>query len=311
MCLQLLSNLAHGYWYCRTPLHTIWAHLRNLNLAERYVQTPELGLAYAEHAPAISLVGMHRRARAYAEKSLAIRIRLNDLSGQAQSLHYHGIVLYAGSEYQQSIKKCREAIRLLERTGDFWQVHIARYQIAASLYRLGDLAGAFEEAQLNYKSGIELGDEQASGIILDVWVRATGGEIPESILKPELTRQRHDAQGRAQVLFADGLRLLGARNLVEAKQRVEQAIEVVEAAGVRNAYTLPYLPWLATVLRQQAMHPGGLTLQRRQTLLQRAEAAARRAIRTRWLCRNDLPHAYRELGMILAMRDSARAHRVI
>ena len=144
-------------------------------------------------------------------------IELNDLSGQAQSLHYHGIVLYAGSEYQQSIKKCREAIRLLERTGDFWQVHIARYQIAASLYRLGDLAGALEEAQLNYKSGIELGDEQASGIILDVWVRATGGEIPESILKPELARQRHDAQGRAQVLFADGLRLLGARNLVEAK----------------------------------------------------------------------------------------------
>ncbi|HEY2881219.1 MAG TPA: ATP-binding protein, partial [Pirellulales bacterium] len=306
LSLQLLSNLAHGYWYCRTPLHTIWAHLRNLNLAERYSQTPELGLAYAEHAPAISLVGMHRRARAYAEKSLAIRTRLNDLSGQAQALHYHGIVLYAGSEYQLSIKKCREAIRLLERTGDFWQVHIARYQIAASLYRLGDLAGALEEAQLNYKSGIELGDEQASGIILDVWVRATGGEIPEAILKPELARQRHDAQGRAQVLFADGLRLMGSRNAIEAKQRIEQAIEVVEAAGVRNAYTLPYLPWLATVLRQQAMHPGGLTLQRRQTLLERAEKSARRAIRAGWLCRNDLPHAYRELGMILAMRDSVR-----
>ena len=215
-------------------------------------------------------------------------------------------MLYAGSEYQQSIKKCREAIRLLERTGDFWQVHIARYQIAASLYRLGDLAGALEEAQLNYRSGIELGDEQASGIILDVWVRATGGEIPEAILKPELARQRHDAQGRAQVLFADGLRLLGSRNLVESKQRIEQALEVVEAAGVRNAYTLPFLPWLATVLRQQAMHPGGLTLQRRQTLLLRAEKAARRSIRSRWLCRNDLPHAYRELGMILAMRDSVR-----
>ena len=145
LCLQLLSNLAHGYWYCRTPLHTMWAHLRNLNLAERYLPTPELGLAYAEHAPAISLVGMHRRARAYAEKSLEIRIQLNDLSGQAQSLHYHGIVLYAGSEYQQSIKKCREAIRLLERTGDYWQVHIARYQIAASLYRLGDLAAPWKK----------------------------------------------------------------------------------------------------------------------------------------------------------------------
>ncbi len=186
--LQLLSNLAHGYWYCRSPLHTLWAHLKNLNLAERYLITPELGLAYAEHAPAISLVGMHSRARKYAEKSLSIRQQLDDLSGQAQSLHYHGIVLYAGSEYQQAIKKCRDAIRLLERTGDYWQVHIARYQIAASLYRLGDLAGALEESQLNYRSGIELGDEQASGIILDVWVRATGGTIQDSILKAELAR---------------------------------------------------------------------------------------------------------------------------
>ena len=169
-----------------------------------------------------------------------------------------------------------------------------------------------EEAQLNYKSGIELGDEQASGIILDVWVRATGGEIPESILKPELERQRHDAQGRAQVLFADGLRLLGAGNLDEAKQRIEEAIEV--AGSRRTCATptrLPYLPWLATVLRQQAMQPDGLTLQRRQRLLHRAETAARRAIRTRWLCQNDLPHAYRELGMILRCATPCGAHAAI
>jgi two-component system sensor kinase len=52
LTLQLFSNLAHSYWYCRSPLHTLWAHLRNLNLAERYTPTPELGLAYAAHAPA-------------------------------------------------------------------------------------------------------------------------------------------------------------------------------------------------------------------------------------------------------------------
>jgi signal transduction histidine kinase/CheY-like chemotaxis protein len=304
--LQLLSNLAHGYWYCRSPLHTLWAHLKNLNLAERYLPTPELGLAYAEHAPAISLVGMHSRARAYAEKSLKIRQDLNDLSGQAQSLHYHGIVLYAGSEYQQSIKKCRDAIRLLERTGDYWQVHIARYQIAASLYRLGDLAGALEESQLNYKSGIELGDEQASGIILDVWVRATGGAIQEKILNAELERVRHDAQGRAQVLFASGIHLLGSDKLVESQQQIERAIEVADKAEVRNAYTLPYRPWLATVLRQQAVRLQNLTQFRREELLHDAAKVAGKSIRTWWLCKNDLPHAYRELGLILAMRGSTR-----
>ena len=65
---------------------------------------------------------------------------------------------------------------LLERTGDYWEVHIARYQIAASLYYLGDFRGALEETERNYRSGVELGDEQASAIILDVWAgrRARG-----------------------------------------------------------------------------------------------------------------------------------------
>jgi signal transduction histidine kinase/CheY-like chemotaxis protein len=304
--LQLLSNLAHGYWYCRSPLHTLWAHLKNLNLAEQYLTTPELGLAYAEHAPAISLIGMHRRARRYAEKSLRIREQLNDLSGQAQSLHYHGIVLYAGSEYQQSIMKCRDAIRLLERTGDYWQVHIARYQIAASLYRLGDMAGALEESQLNYRSGIELKDEQASGIILDVWVRATGGTIQEQILTNELARTRHDAQGRSQVLFADGVHQLSQGNFEGAQRQIQNAIDVADKAEVRNAYTLPYRPWLATVLRQQATRLADLTLNRKRKSLKAAEKAARKGISTWWLCKNDLPHAYRELGMLLAMRDRVR-----
>ncbi|MCC7084349.1 MAG: response regulator [Pirellulales bacterium] len=309
LTLQLLSNQAHGYWYCRSPLHTLWAHLRNLNLAERYESTPELGLAYAEHAPAIALVGLHRRAKRYAEKSLVIRQTLNDLSGQAQALHYHGIVHYNGGEYQQSIKKCRDAIRLLERTGDYWQVHIARYQIAASLYHLGDLPGALEESQLNYKSGIELGDEQASGIILDVWVRAADGPIPQHILTKELERTRHDAQGRAQVLFANGLQLLRSGSPAGAANFIERAHEVSQKAGVRNAYTLSFLPWLATALRQQAMALRGQTPSIRKKLLRRAKRAARWALLTKFICPNDTPHALRELGILLAMHGSASRAR--
>ena len=101
-----------------------------------------------------------------------------DLWGQGQSLNYYGVVLYAASRFAECVEKGREAVRLLERTGDFWEVHIARYQMAASLYHLGDLRGAMEQAQLNHRSGLELGDEQASGISLDVWARATSGAIP-------------------------------------------------------------------------------------------------------------------------------------
>ena len=57
LVLKLLSNLAHGCWYCRSLTHVMWAHLRNMNLAERFLPTPELAQAYAEHAPGLTLVG--------------------------------------------------------------------------------------------------------------------------------------------------------------------------------------------------------------------------------------------------------------
>jgi signal transduction histidine kinase/CheY-like chemotaxis protein/tetratricopeptide (TPR) repeat protein len=312
LSLQLFSNLAHGCWYCRSLVHVMWAHLRNMNLAERYTPTLELAQAYAEHAPGLTLVGYLSRATTYVEKSLKIREEFGDLSAQGQSLHYYGVVFYAGSKYRQCIEKCREAIRLLERTGDYWQVHIARYQIAASLFHLGDLAGAVEESQINYKSGMELGDEQASGINLDVWVRAADGPIPQHIIAKELERRRHDAQGQAQVLFANGVQLLRSGNPTGAVDFIQRAHETAQAAGVRNAYTLPFLPWLATALRRQMMALHAQSSACRNALLRRAEAAVRSALRSSWLCRNDTPHALRELGLILAMRGSNyRARRCL
>ena len=301
LILRLLSNLAHGCWYCRGLLHVMWAHLRGMNLAELYVPTPELAQAYAEHAPGLTLVGYLRRAEKYAQKSLAIRRELSDWWGQGQSLHYWGVVLYAGSRYEECIEKCRDAIRLLERTGDFWQVHIAHYQIAASMYRLGNLAGALEEAQHNYQSGLDLGDEQASGINLDIWVRATEGQVPDTILQPELVH-RGVMPKAAQVGFAQALCLAGQSQWDQAVQVLKQAISIARRAGVRNAYTLPFLPWLATLLREQALQLKDQTPSRRTKLLRQAEQAARRSIRSSWLCRNDLPHALRELGLIRALR---------
>ncbi len=309
LILKLLSNLAHGCWYCRSLVHVMWAHLRGMNLAESFLPTLELAQSYAEHAPGLTLVGYTARALRYAQKSLEIRQRFGDWWGQGQTLHYFGVVHYSASQYRLCIEKCREAIRLLERTGDYWQVHIARYQIAASLYRLGDLAGALEEAQLNYRSGIELGDEQASGINLDIWVRATGGALPEAILTQELARQRPDAQGQSQVLFASGVRYLENGNLEQAEEHLQNAVNVARTAGVRNAYTLQFLPWLACALRRRALRVTDQTPQRRHDLLRRAEQTARRAILSRWLCGNDLPYAYRELALVLAMRGRIAAAR--
>ncbi len=296
LVLRLLSNLAHGCWYCRSKVHVMWAHLRGMNLAERFQPSAEMAQCYAEHAPGLTLLGYLSRAEAYARKSLEIRHQLGDLWGQGQSLHYWGVVLYAGARYPQCIEMCREAIRLLERTGDYWQVHIARYQIAASLLRLGNADAALQEAQLNHKSGIELGDEQTSAISLDIWARAAHGMVPEEILEREVQRPQRDVQGRAQVLFAQALCLARKGEFTQATEILQRAIDDADSAGISNAYTLPYRPWLATILRWQAVQLRQHTPDRRSQLLRRAETVVRQAIRRSWLCRNDLPHAPARAG---------------
>jgi len=309
LVLRLFSGLAHGYWYTRSNTITLWAHLRGMNLAERFPPTLELANAYSEHAAVTTLIGCFQRGIKYAEKSFEIRKSLGDLWGQGQSLHYHGVVLYAASRYEACIGKCRQAVRLLERMGDYWQVHIARYQIAASLYHLGDFRGAVEESQRNHKSGLELGDEQASGIILDVWARATAGQLPEDILDRELQRERHDPQGKTQVLLAKGVTLLGRGDVIGSENVIEKAIQVAEQAGVRNAYTLPSLTWLAVVRRYKVEKHAGYMPQKRLALLRDAERAARRAIRAARVCKNDLPQVFREYALILAMRGKTRRAR--
>jgi two-component system sensor kinase len=240
---------------------------------------------------------------------LEIRRALGDLWGQGQSLHYYGVVLFAASRFSECVEKCREAVRLLERMGDYWEVHTARYQIAAALYYLGDLRGAIAEAEHNYRSGRALGDEQASGIILDVWSRAAWGELPQQIVDQELQRERYDRQSAAQVLLAEGVRLIGAGEYERAAAAFARALQVAADAGVRNAYTIPNLSWRATALRCQADARQAVTPAPRRALLRQAATAARRAIRAARLCRNDLPRALREAALIQAHLGRTRRAR--
>lgn len=304
--IRLFSGLAHGNWYCRGALSTLWAHFRGLNLAEVYGPTSELGNAYAEHAPVMSLLGLFDRAICYAQKSLSIRRELGDLWGQGQALHYYGVVLFAASRYSECITRCRESIRLLERMGDFWQVHMARYQIAASYLRLGELSAAIEESQTNYQSGLQLKDEQASGIILDVWARAAFGKVPQEYLDAELARKRFDAQGQAQLLFASGVCYLHRGQIPQALQQLNEAVRVTRCAGVCNSYTLPIQAWRVTAGRLLAESTEDYSPRRRRRLLRQAQKFARQAQRSGWHCKNDRPHILRERGLLYSLEGHPR-----
>ncbi len=313
--VRLFNQLALAYWYGRSTYISLWAHLRNMNLSERYPPSLELAHAYSSHAVAMGVIsGFSRglisglkRGMLYARKSLEIRKSFGDLWGQGQSLHYSGILLYTESRFAQCVEVCREALRLLERTGDYWEVHTARYQVAASLYHLGDMPGAIEEARRNYRSGLELGDEQASGIILDVWSRAAGGMISQDIVATERARDRKDTQSIAQVLLAEGVRRLGNDEVLEATELIEQAVQLINDTHVKTVYTVPLLAWLVTCRRRMVEACSRLTPKWRRTLLRRAEQAVRQALRSACICRNDIPQVLREYALILAMQG--RVHK--
>lgn len=307
--LRLFSGLAHAYFYGRGKPMVLWAHLRGVNQGERFLPTLELANAYSEHAPAMSLLTLFQRAFRYAAKSFEIRRSFGDLWGQGQSLSYYGCALYAASQFEECIAKCREAVRLLERTGDYWQVHIARYQIAASLYHLGRVRDAIDEVKKNYKSGLDTGDEQASGIIFDVWARATGGHAPTGLLDVEVARDRFDAQGTAQVLIGKCVNLLQEGETSQAYETIQKAITVAENAGVANCYSIPAYAWHLHTLRRLAEGADPLNPRERGSILRRARQSARRALRVAWLCRNDLPQVLRDYAMVAAMSDRPKKAR--
>ncbi|MCY2988952.1 MAG: protein kinase [Planctomycetota bacterium] len=310
LAMRLLSRLAHTYWFERSKLATLTVHLRCMNLAELYPPTQQLAQVYSEHAPVMSLLPWFGRALAYGEKSWQVYRHLEDVWGQAHALHFHGIALYAASRFEDCIKKCREAIRLFEQTGDYWEINMARYQLAASLYRLGRLREAADEARKIHLSGRELGDVQASGLGLDIWSKATLGQLPAEPIQSQLKQLRgDDAQTASQVWQAAGVRQWSQGAYQTAAQTFQQAYELARRAGIKNTYIVPSLLWLATALRCHAELVAERDPADARRCWRQAWWAAQRGLRLARRFQNDLPHALREAGLLAAQRGRTRSAR--
>ena len=306
---RLFSRLSNSYWCDRGKIRVLWAHLRGLNLSERYPPTSELAQAYSEHAPAMTLIPLFERGVRYARKSLDIRTALGDVWGRGQSLYFYSVVLYANSRFREAIEKAREAVRLLQRTGDFWEVHISQHQVAEGLYRIGDLRGAVEEARAIHQSGRQLGDPQATALSLSVWARATGGRLPRDVISQGLQGGRHDARGMSHLLLAEGVCLLQKEQFEAAADTFERAIDVARQAGVLDAYVVPNFAWRLTALRRMLESCSAYLPQYRRALWKRTRRAAREAREITRRFPNDLPHTLREEAYLAVLDGHPRLAR--
>ncbi|HVL05787.1 MAG TPA: response regulator [Acidimicrobiales bacterium] len=308
LAVRLYSRLAYVYWFKRGRVPCLWAHLREMNLAERYPAGAELAQAYSEHAPVMTMVPWFSRGRAYGEKSLRIRTELGDLWGQGQSLNFIGTVLYSASRYEECIDHCTRSAALLDRTGDCWESNTARWHIALSLYRLGRLDEAVEASRVVHRLAMEIGDHQAAGIALGAWAKASAGDVPAELIHGDLERLGEDVHTAAEVLQAEALRLMNLGRPADAATMLERAAAMIKAKGLKQEYVAPVQPWLATALRTELASCPPWSPRHRQ-LARRAGRAAARARRIARSYPNNRPHALRESALVAAMAGRHRLAR--
>ncbi len=299
------SRLAHVYWFTRGPVPTLWTHLREMNLVERYPPTRELAQAYSEHAPVMTLLPWISRGIEYVRRSHRIRTELRDVWGQGQSLNFCTIVLFTAGRYEEASERAREAISVLERTGDRWELNIARIHLAYCFLRQGRLAESVELARHIHDEGVEIGDLQASGLAVEVASKASGGRVPEDVVAAELARETRDVQLRVQVLQAEALRLLAAGETRAAVDTLSDATARARRAQVRNEYVAPARVWLVTAMRTRIEELSPYAEQRR-ALVREARRAARSARVIARTYRNNQPHALRESGLVAALAHRPR-----
>jgi diguanylate cyclase (GGDEF)-like protein/PAS domain S-box-containing protein len=310
LAIRIYSRLAYVYWFHSGRIPCGWAHLREMNLAERYPPTLELAQAYSEHAPVMTMVPWYTRGIAYAKRSLAIRQELGDVWGQGQSMNFYGVVLYAASRYRECIEQCRAGVRLLERTGDRWEVDTAKWNIGLALYRLGELPEAVETARNVHSAALDIGDQAAAGISLSVWATASGGKVPAELIEAQLAGGNDDAHTVQAVHLAEAVRLLGNDDVPAALVHLEAAADLIRRAGLRQEYVAPIAPWTATARRMALEAALPQPSRRRRHLARAAARAARRAHRVGRSYQNNLPHALRERALVAGLRGRGRVtHR--
>src|SRR3954451_2548845 len=309
LAARICSRLAYSYWFSRGRNPTAWAHFREMNVLERYPPTLELAQAYSEHAPVMSTLPWYSRGIAYAQRSLEIRREFGDVWGQGQSLHFYGVVLYASSRFTEAIENLTEAIRLLDRTGDQWEINTALWHIGFSQYRLGRLEDAVQTFTRCYASGLEIGDHQAAAIGLSGLSKATGGLVGAEDVQRELSHSTGDVHTSGELLTGEAVRLLALGDSAKAVEVLEDAYRRVRTAGVRNEYVAPILPWQLTALRMQAEQAGPYRLADRRTRLRHAARVGRKAGRVARAYRNNLPHVLREQALLQQLGGHERRAR--
>ncbi|MBC7820310.1 MAG: protein kinase, partial [Planctomycetaceae bacterium] len=123
---RLFDDLTITYWFSRSMEMVLWSHLRQMNLAERYPPTQEMGRTYSFHAITMTAIPLAKRGIDYAKRAYQISVDAGDLWGQGKARSFHTFACIVLARFKEGLQTGAEAVRLLEQAGDVWEANMAR-----------------------------------------------------------------------------------------------------------------------------------------------------------------------------------------
>jgi signal transduction histidine kinase/tetratricopeptide (TPR) repeat protein len=308
--VHLYTRLQYPRWFHSRRLETFWLMLRQVNLAERCPGTSEqLAHSYSVWGGSVALTFpfLWRRALAYVEHALSVYRSTGNLRGEGHAASMRACVLHAAGRYEDAARSAEYAIHILGQFGDRWELGFATRTRAVCLYRLGRLYDAHEEARRLAGIGVEVGDANAEITALEILAKTADGRVPVVATQAALSRRGDDIEVTVAALQAEALRLRNIGQIPEAIERLTTATDLVSRAKPTSTHLVPVFAWLATCRRELAERQL-LPVQRRR-MLRAARRSARRAVRYGRFYPNDLPHAFRERGVVHALSGHRRRAR--
>ncbi|MEU2006487.1 AAA family ATPase [Rhodococcus sp. NPDC019627] len=309
---HLYTQLQYPRWFHNRRIDALWLMLRQVNVAERCPQNPELAHSYGVWGGALSVTFpfLARSGRLYVDRSLALSHARRDSRGEGHAASMLTCQLLGAAEYRKAAESAQHAAEMLEQYGDRWEVNFVSRNRALCLYRLGRFREAVEEARRVHRLAIEIGDVNAEVTALEVIAKATNGQVSSAQTQRALRLRGSDLEVTVGAAQAEALRLRHAGRLDEAARYLEDAALETRHAWPSSVYLVPVHSWLATLHRELAERcelPGP-----RKRALRQALRSAQRATRHARIYPGERPHALREAALVAALAgQSHRARRLV
>lgn len=291
---QVYNRLSYAYWFGRGPLETLWAHLQAVNFAESFLPCLEVIHAYSSHGPAMTVLGLHKRALRYTDRAVALQRSFEDRWTHGQAKNFHGVTRYALSRYRDCLDSCGDAVRILQEVGDLWERAIAQENIALALYRLGRFGEAEALSREGFRESSELGDVQAVAVFLQVWALTAREKVPalNTVENYISIARENDFQAHIQLLHTKGLLELSKNEYEQAYQSLEEGWQVLFDRFGSQEWVQPVIPWCVTALR--FLIQSGKNESIEPAITKRWKIKLRWALLAAQIHQNNRPHALRE-----------------